>query len=178
MRDRNRLNFILIRNIPWHSTYWILCILCKIMIHPKIVFQKLFMYWQLLWNKRFVFFFLQEYNYTDIYLYNYIYQFSLVTSHGPLFATQWTTACQAFLSITNSQSLLQLVSTELVMSSIFWMSSIQPSHILPCSSPPTFNLFQHQGLFQWVSSLHQVSKVLEFQLQHQSIQWIFSTDFL
>ena len=46
------------------------------------------------------------------------------------------------------------------------------------SSPPTFNLSQHQGLFQWVSSLYQVAQVLEFQLQHQSLQWIFRTDFL
>ena len=38
--------------------------------------------------------------------------------------------------------------------------------------------FQHQGLFQWASTLRQVDKVLEFQLQHQSIQWIFRTDFL
>ena len=53
---------------------------------------------------------------------------------------------------------------------------VQPSHSL--SSPsPTFNLSQHQGLFKWVSS-HQVAKVLEFQLQHQSFQWIFRTDFL
>ena len=55
--------------------------------------------------------------------------------------------------------------------------AIQPSH--PLSPPsPTFNLSQCQGLFQWVSSLHQVTKVLEFQLQHQSFQWIFRTDFL
>ena len=40
------------------------------------------------------------------------------------------------------------------------------------------NLSQHQGLFQWVSSLHQVVKVLELQLQHQSFQWIFRVDFL
>ena len=47
--------------------------------------------------------------------------------------------------------------------------AIQPSH--PLSSPSTaFNLSQHQGLFQGVSSLHQVDKVLEFQLQHQSFQ--------
>ena len=41
-----------------------------------------------------------------------------------------------------------------------------------------FNLSQHQGLFQWVSSSHQVTKVLQFQFQHQSFQWIFRTDFL
>ena len=53
----------------------------------------------------------------------------------------------------------------------------QPSH--PLSSPsPTFNLSQHQGLFKWVSSSHQVAKVLEFQLQHQSFQWIVRVDFL
>ena len=45
--------------------------------------------------------------------------------------------------------------------------AIQPSHPLSSPSPPAFNLSQHQGLFQWVSSLHQVAKVLEFQLQHQ-----------
>ena len=56
--------------------------------------------------------------------------------------------------------------------------AIQPSHPLLSPSPPTFNLFQHQGLFQWVSSSYQVAKVLEFQLQHQSFQWIFRTDFL
>ena len=46
--------------------------------------------------------------------------------------------------------------------------AIQPSYSLSYPSPPAFNLSQHQGLFQWVSSLHQVAKVLEFQLQHQS----------
>ena len=59
-----------------------------------------------------------------------------------------------------------------------WVSvAIQPSHPLSSPSPPTFNLSQHQGLFKWVSS-HQVAKVLEFQLQHQSFQWIFRTDVL
>ena len=56
--------------------------------------------------------------------------------------------------------------------------AIQPSHPLSSPSPPAFNLSQHQGLFKWVSSSHQVAKVLEFQLQHQSFQWIFRTDFL
>ena len=54
--------------------------------------------------------------------------------------------------------------------------AIQPSHSLVSPSPPAFNLSQH--LFQWVSSSHQVAKVLEFQLQHQSFQRIFRTDFL
>ena len=48
--------------------------------------------------------------------------------------------------------------------------AIQPSHPLSSPSPPAFNLSQHQGHFKWVSSLHQVAKLLEFQLQHQSFQ--------
>ena len=49
--------------------------------------------------------------------------------------------------------------------------AIQPSHPLSSPFPPSFNLSQHQGLFKWVSSSHQVAKILEFQLQHQSFQW-------
>ena len=55
---------------------------------------------------------------------------------------------------------------------------IQPFHPVSSPSPPAFNLPQHQSLFKWVSSLHQVAKVLELQLQHQSLQWMFRTDFL
>ena len=54
--------------------------------------------------------------------------------------------------------------------------AIQPSHPLSSPSPLAFNLSQHQDLFQWVNSLHQVAMVLEFQLQHQTFQWIFRTD--
>ena len=99
-------------------------------------------------------------------------QFSLVQSLSRvrLFATPWTTAHQASLFTANSWSLLRLMSIESVMTS-------KPSH--PLLSPsPAFSLCQHQGLFKWVSSSHQVTKVLEFQLQHQSLQWIFRTDFL
>ena len=67
---------------------------------------------------------------------------------------------------------------ELTQTHVHYISdAIQPSH--PLSSPsPAFNLSQHQGLFQRVSSLHQVAKVLEFQLQHQSFQRVFGKDFL
>ena len=54
--------------------------------------------------------------------------------------------------------------------------AIQPSHPLLSPSPLAFNLSQHQGLLQWVSSSLQVAKILEF--QHQSFQWIFRTDLL
>ena len=56
--------------------------------------------------------------------------------------------------------------------------AIQPSRPLSFPSPPAPNPSQHQGLFQWVSFLHQVAKVLEFQLQHQSFQWTPRTDLL
>ena len=56
--------------------------------------------------------------------------------------------------------------------------AILPSHPLSSPSPSTLNLSQHQGLFKWVRSLHQVVKVLEFQLQHQSFQWTLRTDLL
>ena len=74
------------------------------------------------------------------------------------FATPWTAALQASVSFTISWSLLKLLSIELVML----------SHPLSPPSLPVLNLSQHQGLFQWVGSLHQVAKVLELQLQHQS----------
>ena len=68
---------------------------------------------------------------------------------------------------------------ELAQIHLHWVSdAIQPSHPLSSPSPPAFNLSQHQGLFKWVCSSHQAAKVLEFQLQHQSFQWIFRTDFL
>ena len=56
--------------------------------------------------------------------------------------------------------------------------AIQPSHPLLSPSPPAPDPSQHQGLFQWVNSSHQVAEVLEFQLQHQSFQWIPRTDLL
>ena len=56
--------------------------------------------------------------------------------------------------------------------------AIQPSHPLSSPPPPAPNPSQHQGLFQWVSSSHEVAKVLEFQLQHQSFQWTPRTDLL
>ena len=62
---------------------------------------------------------------------------------------------------------------------VHWVGdAIQPSHPLLSPSPLAFSLSQCQGLFQWVSSSHQVAKVLELQLEHQSFQWIFRTDFL
>ena len=57
-----------------------------------------------------------------------------------------------------------------------WCHPTILSSVVPFS--PAFSLSQHQGVFQWICFSHQVAKVLELQLQHQSFQWIFRTDFL
>ena len=91
---------------------------------------------------------------------------SCLTLHDPI-----TTACQASLFITNSRSLPKLMSIESVMPSnhlIFYC----PLLLLP-SNFPSIRVFSNG-----VSSLHQVTKILELQLQHQSFQWIFRTNFL
>ena len=87
-----------------------------------------------------------------------------------LLVTSWTAVRQASLSISNSQSLSKLMSTESVMSS---------NHLILCC-PLLFqpSIIPAWGSFKWVSSSHQVAKVLEFQLQHQSFQCVFKIDFL
>ena len=69
---------------------------------------------------------------------------------------------------------------ELAQTQVHWVGddAIQPFHPLSFPSTPAFNLSQHQSLFQWVSSSHQVAKASELQLQHQSFQWVFRIDFL
>ena len=79
-------------------------------------------------------------------------------SRVQLFVTSWTAAHQASLYITNSQRLPKLMSIESG-------NAIQPSHPLLSLSLLALNLSQHQCLFEWVSSSHQVAKVFEFQLQ-------------
>ena len=68
---------------------------------------------------------------------------------------------------------------EFTQTHVHWVGdTIQPSHPLSSPSPPALNPSQHQGLFQWVSFLHLVTKVLEFQLQHQAFQRTPRTDLL
>ena len=92
------------------------------------------------------------------------YQFSSVwsLSHIRLFATSWIAARQASMSITISWSSLKHIHRA--------GDAIQPSHPLSSPSPPAPNPSQHQSLFQWVNSSHEVAKVLEFQIQHHSLQ--------
>ena len=110
-----------------------------------------------------------------IYLFHpFIFKLSVVVAQPLgrvlLFEILCTAACKAFLSFTISQSLLKLLSIESIMPSnhlILW----HPLLLLP-------SIFPSISLFQCISSLHQVAKVLEVQLQHQSFQWIFRVDFL
>ena len=68
---------------------------------------------------------------------------------------------------------------EFTQTHVHWVrDAIQPSYPLSSPSPPTFSLSQHQDLFKWVSSSHQVAKMFEFQLQNTSFQWIFRIDSL
>ena len=92
-------------------------------------------------------------------------------SRVQLFATPWTAALQASLSITNSQSLSKLMSIESVRPSSN-LSLCRPLLLLP-PIPPSIRVF-----FQSVNSSHEVAKVSEFQLQHQSFQWTPRTDLL
>ena len=78
-----------------------------------------------------------------------------------LFVTPWTPGLPVYHQL-----------PEFTQTHVHWVShAIQPSHPLSSPFPPAFNLSQHQGLFKRVSSSHQVARVLEFQLQHQSFQW-------
>ena len=68
---------------------------------------------------------------------------------------------------------------EFTQTHVHWVGdAIQPSHPLSSPPPPAPNPSQHQGLFQWVNSSHEVAKVLDFQLRHQSFQWTPRTDLL
>ena len=68
---------------------------------------------------------------------------------------------------------------EFTQTHVHWVGdAIQSSHPLSSPSPHTFNVSQHQALFQWDSSSHHVAKVLEFSLQYRSFQWTLRTDLL
>ena len=86
-------------------------------------------------------------------------------SHAWFLATPWTVACQASLSSTISWSLLKYMSIE---------SMILSYHFIFHHAPPfAFNIFLLSGSFPMSPLSHQVAKVLELQLQHQSFQWVF-----
>ena len=100
----------------------------------------------------------------------YTTRFSLVTQSCPTLCNSMDCS---MLGIPVHHQLLKLTEAHVHQVS----DAIQPSHPLLSPVPPAFNLSQHQGLFQWLSSSHQVDKVLEFQLQHQPFQWIIRTDY-
>ena len=92
------------------------------------------------------------------------------TSGSSRFTYYWSLACRIL-----SFALLACKSAQI---HVHWIGdAIQPSHPLSFP-PPSFSLSQHQNIFQWIGSLHQVAKVLGLQFQHWSFQWIFKVDFL
>ena len=103
-----------------------------------------------------------------------LFKFSSVQLLGRVWrsVTPWIAAPQASLFITISQSSLRFTAIEAVMP-FSHLILCRPHLLLPSVLPS-----QHQGLFRWVTSSHQVAKVLEFQLQQHSFQWILGTDFL
>ena len=103
-----------------------------------------------------------------VYTYNGLFSSVQLRSHIWLFVILWMAAHPCPSPTPGAYS----------KTHVHWVSdAIPPSHPLSPPSLPAFNLPQHQNLFHWVSSSHQTAKVLEFQLQHQSFQWIFRTDF-
>ena len=101
----------------------------------------------------------------------YLYHFSSVTQLCPALCDPMNHSTSG---LPVHHQLLESTQTH-----VHWVGdAIQPSHPLLSPSPPALNLSQHQDLCKWVSSSHQVAKVLEFQLQHQSHQWTPRTDLL
>ena len=120
--------------------------------------------------------------YSDIRSLDTFYFLPTVTKNSKI---QFSSVAQSFLTFCDSMDSsmpglpVHHQLPELTQTHVHWVGdATQPSHPLSSPSPPAFNLSQHHGLFQWVSSSHQVAKVLELQLQHQSFQWTFRTDFL
>ena len=106
------------------------------------------------------------------------------TRANNIFMWEWfnsvTQSCPTLCNPMNHSTLGLLAHHQCLESTephIHWVGdAIQPSHPLSSPLPPALNLSQHHGLFKWVSYSHQVAKVLEFQLQHQSFQWTPRTD--
>ena len=112
-------------------------------------------------------------SYFYIFLKKCVYLFSWVSSVTQLCST----LCNP-MDCSTPGSLVHYQLPDLAQTHVHWVIDAIQSYLLSPPYPPAFNLSQHQDLFQWVSSLHQVAKVLEPQLQHQSFQWIFRTDSL
>ena len=121
----------------------------------------------------------------ELSAYNFLSSVTWSLDEMLLICSQFTSVAQSCLTLCNPMNCStpglpvhhQLL--EFTQTHVHWVSdAIQPSHPLSSPSPPAPNPSQHQGLFQWVNSLHEVAKVLEFQFQHHSFQWTLTTDLL
>ena len=114
---------------------------------------------------------------------NYLTRLIIITNQ--LFSVKFSSVTQSCPTLCNPMNhstpglLVHHQLLEFTQTHVHWVGdAIQPSHPLLSPSPLALSLSQHQGLFQWASSLHQVAKISEFQLQHQSFQWTPRTDLL
>ena len=157
-------------NLSRHHTSWLYYLekICKDNVCIKKIKQ--FYSWRTLWNikeRRVLPTSMWKRSWVDTLQYRWV-QFSSVTQSCP-------TLCDPMNRSTPGLPVHHQL-PEFNQTHIHWVGdTIQPSHPLSSTSPPAFNLSQHQGLFKWVRSLHQMAKVLEFQLQHQSFQWTLRT---
>ena len=125
--------------------------------------------WRRKWQPSPVFLPEKSHGQRSLVAYNPSVQFNSVTQSCPTLCNLMDCTMPGFPVHHQLLELLKLI----------WVSdAIQLPHPLLSPSPPAFSLSHHQDLFQRVSSLYQVAKVLQFQLQHHSFQWILRTDII
>ena len=121
----------------------------------------------------------------DLFLFKYTMIFAIENVCSRSLIIQFSLVAQSCLTLCNHMDCsmpglpVHRQLPEFTQTHVHWVvDAIQRFHPLSSPSPPSFNLSQHQGLFKCVNSLHQVAKVLDFQLQHQSFQWTPRPDLL
>ena len=151
-------------------------------LNPRFFCMEMIMYvLPASWDR---FFLKNHYNYFELYFWAKI-SYKWVTKLNSLLCCWCCLIAQSYLTLCDPMDCSMLgfpvlhYHPEFAQTQVPWVDdAIQPSHPLLHPSPPALNLYQHQGLSQWVNSSHQVTKVFELQLHHKSFKWIFRVDFL
>ena len=151
-------------------------------LNPRFFCMEMIMYvLPASWDR---FFLKNHYNYFELSFWAKI-SYKWVTKLNSLLCCWCCLIAQSYLTLCDPMDCSMLgfpvlhYHPEFAQTQVPWVDdAIQPSHPLLHPSPPALNLYQHQGLSQWVNSSHQVTKVFELQLHHKSFKWIFRVDFL
>ena len=151
-------------------------------LNPRFFCMEMIMYvLPASWDR---FFLKNHYNYFELSFWAKI-SYKWVTKLNSLLCCWCCLIAQSYLTLSDPMDCSMLgfpvlhYHPEFAQTQVPWVDdAIQPSHPLLHPSPPALNLYQHQGLSQWVNSSHQVTKVFELQLHHKSFKWIFRVDFL